>query len=349
MKHRRSLGKLSASLRILMAGALLLPFTVGVTSAQDAQENEPQLAPPTTIGGEGWEVPEALQEDPRLHESLDTWGRELAHRDSLQGELEKIHGRATVIALRMENLARDPNTSEIRDRGQAQRLLSEGERLREEDDRISVELALSEERIRLAARELAVQLDVILQDMRDPLPRDVVDFRERLLAWEGEISFLPTVEVVIRPDDTPDVLREKAGYLRDLADGLDNLANRLQSKLETLRWQQRLLEGAEQVLDDAIFLDEGAAGQDQGEAPLRIRIEGREGPPFARESSVLLVTPEQQWELGDLLDAEPASSGELESFRTLLQGAVQDVAFQRDSIRAQADRLEEEATLREIP
>jgi hypothetical protein len=349
LKLRRSLGKLSASLRILMVGVALLPFAAGVTTAQDVQENEPQLSPPTIIGGEGWTIPETLRQDPRLEESLDSWGRELAHRDSLQSELERIHGRATVIALRISSLARDPNTDEIRDRGQAQRLLSEGEKLREQDDRISVELALSEERILLAARELAVQLDVVLQDMGDPLPRDVVSFREQLLAWEGEISFLPTVEVVIRPDDTPDVLREKAGYLRDLADGLDNLADRLQSKLETLHWQQRLLEGAEQVLDDAVFLDEGAAGQDQGEAPLRIKVEGRPGPPFARPTSVILVTPEQQLDLGDLLDSEPSSSTELESMRTLLQGAVEDVAFQRDSIRAQADRLEEEATLREIP
>lgn len=350
MRHHHFLGKLAVSLRILMGGILLLPWMAGGSLAQEPGDGEPQLSPATLLGGDAaWEIPATLLQDPRLEESLATWGRELAHRDSLQRELNNIHGRAQLIGLRIRNLARDPDTKEPKDRGQHENLLSQGEKIREQEDRISVDLALSRERLRVATREVIGRLDGVIEDMDDPLPPDVVSFRERLLVWEEEIPVLPSIEVVIHPDDSPEMIREKAGYLRDVADGLENLANVLERRLENLRLQQRLLEGAEQVLDDAIFLDEGATFQDQGELPLRVRIEGRGDQPLAREGSVLLVTPEQSWDLGDLLEARPSSSRELEAIRTLLQGAVQEVAFQRDSVRAQATRFDEEATSREAP
>jgi hypothetical protein len=332
-----------------MVGAVFLLFLAGMATAQSPPEGEAAPAQETVAGPtDGLEIPDALRNDPRLQDPLDFWGREVAYRDSLQHELDGIHGRAQIIGLRIRNLERDPKTLEPKDRAQHERLLSEGEKIREEEDRISVELALSRQRIRLAARELTKQLDLVIQDIPNA-PSEVMAFRERLLAWEGEVPILPTVEVIIRADDTPDVLREKAGYLRDLADGLDGLADVLQRRLENLRWQQRLFEGAEQILEDESLFDDGASWQDQGEAPLRVRVEGQGvDEDFARGGSVLFVTPDElSWELSDLLEARPSTGGEMRSLRTLLQGAVQEVAFQRDSIRARAGLLEEEASERE--
>jgi hypothetical protein len=351
LKPHQSLGKLLNPLRILMFGTTFLTLLMGAPSAQDQAEGmtDPPLIHQVIQANESLELPKALEDDPRLMDSWELWRREITHRDSLQKELDEIHGRAQVLGLRIQNLERDPNTNEPKDGDEQKRLLLQGEKIREEEDRISMELALSRQRIRFAVQELTEQVDFVLSDMGEPFPQQVVAFRERLLAWEGEIPNLAAVEVVIRPDDTPDVLRDKAGYLRDLADGLDGLAEMMQRRMANLRREQRLLEGAEEILEDALFLDEGGARQDQGEASIKPRLENPGGSPIARPGNYILVTPEQTWELSDLLEAEPSTGREHESLRTLLQVAVKEVAFQSDSIRAEAGRFEEEALRREAP
>lgn len=327
-----------------MVAALLSPLWGG-TLAQEGLEDHGGLSESVSAQ----DLPEVLRDDPRLAESWGLWRRELAHRDSLQLVLDGIQGRAQVLGLRIQGLERDPETNVVKDRTEEERLLREGERIREEEDRISVELALARQRIRLAAKELSKTLDLVLEDFEEPLPPDVAEFRESVMAWGEQVPILPVVEVVVREDDTPDILRDKANYLRDLADRFDGLADLLQLRIENMNREARLLEGAEQILEDAMFFDDGGFYQDQGEVPLRVRIEGGGDSHIARGASVLLVTPEQSWELFDLLDARPSTERQLEAIRSLLQAAHEDVAFQSDSLRARAGRLDEAATSREAP
>jgi len=334
------LGKLSCALGFPLAALLWVAPAASPARGQAGLE---------TASAGVLDLPAALEGHLQIPEVWAEWQAEHALRDSLLGQRSYYRAMAARLGSEVDLLERDAQSGDPKDRASHGRLLAEGEGIRERVDRIEVELALSRERIRDVAGRLLAALDPIVSGSETPAPAEILQLRDEIRVWEGGTPLLPAVEVVIRPEDTPDVLRDKAGYLRDLADGLDHLAELLQRRMETLAREERLLHGAEELWEEASFLDEGGSWQDQGEVPLRVRIEGSLGEPLARGSSVVFSTPEGPMALTDLLTGHPDTEGQARRIRKLLHSAEQEVASQRDSVWVQAEQLEEEAVRREVP
>jgi hypothetical protein len=343
--------KLRANLRYLMVGIAYLALSAGFTTAEAQSVDDPAPSESTAMS---WvtadiSVPESLRGDSQIDEAWAIWGREMSHWDSLVANRNELEAMAQELASRLADLELDPVSKEPKNRVAHAGILADGELIREEVDRIDVELVVSRNHLREMSLLILERVDRLLHDGDEAIPEDVHAFRENLLVWQGMSPLIPTIEVEIGPDDTPDVLRDKAAYLRDLADGLDHLAGVLERRLEGVRRERRLLRGAEELWDEADFLDDGGAWQSQGEAPLRFRIEGAHSPINAKPGAVLFYTPDGSWNLDDLLEERPTTEGEMRRVLGILSSAQEEVAFQSDSARAQAERLEEEAVEMETP
>ncbi|MBD3336235.1 MAG: hypothetical protein GF355_12030 [Candidatus Eisenbacteria bacterium] len=343
MKHQKR-GKLWATLRILtisgVLGALFFAFTG--THAQTGPAAAGDLRQPA--------LPAALTGDAEIEADWQLWIEEHARRDSLLVERARLQERATRLAEALEALPVDPATGEPRDQDVHARILAEGEELGERVDLIDVALIESREKLRSISTRMLPRLDERGGAAAEEPGYHA--FRQELMAWQGHVPLLPAINVVVRPEDTPDELRDKAAYLRDLADGLDHLAELLEQRLAGFERQQRLMRGAEEFWEEYDFFDEEGSWDEQGRAPLLIKTPTGDnfgGPGMARGSSPVFVTPDGSWELDALLSEEPSSEEEMQKLLRVLSSAREELAFQRDSVWAQAGRLEEEAVQRETP
>jgi hypothetical protein len=335
-----------------MVAAAILALLAGFAGprAQDTPSAVPAGDPEIALMTAELTIPETLQEDRQIRDAWEVWNLEKSHWDSLIVERHRLQVRAEKLALDLAGLELDPDSKEPKNRVAHAGILADGELIREDVDRIDVELVVTRDILRETSLRILERVDGILGDAEEAaIPQPVHEFREGLLVWQGMSPLIPTIEVEVGPDDTPDELRDKAAYLRDLADGLDHLAGVLERRLENLRRERRLLRGAEEIWDEADFLDDGESWQSQGEAPLRFRIEGAHSPVNAKPGAVLFYTPEGAWNLDDLLEERPTSEGEMRRLLGILSSAREEVAFQSDSARAQAERLEEEAVELETP
>jgi hypothetical protein len=293
-------------------------------------------------------LPAALEEDPVATE---LWARAQAHlarRDSLLRERDRLVARMDALQAELAALPKDPATGDPLDRAAHERILARGEELRQAVEELDLQLLLTRVNLRDTLRELTRRLEAGVAE-GEVDPEETAAFHEALLAWEGGVPLLPTVEVVVRPGDTPDDLRDKAAYLRDLADALDQLARMLQRRLEDLARQEGLVQGAEELLEEAVFLDEGAAAEEQGAVNLRVRIRGGGGSNFTREGAVLLTSREGSWDLSGLLKEEPESEEERGQLLRLLDAALSEALSERDSLRDKADSLEQRAAVSATP
>ncbi|MBU1700841.1 MAG: hypothetical protein KJ970_09780 [Candidatus Eisenbacteria bacterium] len=339
------------TLRFLMVSMAISALLAGFSHlhAQNAVHPASLERPEMSLAMSDLSVPETLQGDPEIRQAWSIWVLEKSQWDSLVIERNQLEISAHNLDLRLAELEIDPASNEPKNRVAHAGILADGELIREEVDRIDVELVVSRNHLRETSLRILERIDAAIGDRKETIPRNVHDFRENLLVWQGMSPLIPTIEVEIGPEDTPDDLRDKAAYLRDLADGLDHLAGVLERRLESLRREERLLRGAEELWDEADFLDDGGSWQSQGEAPLRFRIEGAHSPINAKPGSVLFYTPDGAWNLDDLLEERPTTEGEMRRVLGILSSAQEEVAFQSDSARAQAERLEEEAVELETP